>query len=188
MLKSAVALAFTFVTLGPIAAGAQTAFSIWPERPVHCQQRDYPLVNQVSEVTKVSETEKTAVFRFRTAIGFCDAGYFRLRPGVVNPYVETLRNRIVIFEKEPVRSAVEIISNAEAVITLAFDKKRTFGKRDVATFQMRFFPNYNAPYIVSDAWGRRYWHHPETNVSFPWQVKVSKLEDGGSELEIGLMR
>ena len=143
--------------------------------------------NQVSEVVKVSETEKSAVFQFKTAVGFCDLGRFQLRSAIGTPLAQTLRNKIVIFEKEPVRSSIEVLSGAEAIITLAFDKKRTFGKRDVATFQMRFFPNYNPPYLMTDAWGRRYWVQPQTNYSFPWQVKVSKLSDGSSKVEVGLM-
>ncbi|MEK7358159.1 MAG: hypothetical protein AAB250_17060 [Bdellovibrionota bacterium] len=187
MLKSAAAFAFAVIALSTVPGQAQTGFSIYPDYPVYCEKHDYPRVNQVSKVMKVSETQDKAIFTFKTATGACVEGKYVLRSEIGNALAQTLRNKLIVFGKEGVKSKIEVISVSEAQITLAFDKKVTFKKRDVATFTMMFYPNYIQPVLRVDAWGRSYYQQ-FANSYYPWQVKVTKLGDSSSDLEVGVMR
>ncbi|RYZ64924.1 MAG: hypothetical protein EOP05_21325 [Proteobacteria bacterium] len=171
-----------------ISAQAQTSLQVEPAWPVYCEKHDYPYVNQVSRVRKVSETSTQVTFELRTVVGSCDDK--RFQPGqVINEAasVFTDRSKLILFQKSSVlTSEAEQVSKTDALVTLVFDKTRAFKKKNVVKYDMVFYPRgYTPPLVRTDAWGRtQTWYY--NDLRFFWKLELSRMSDSSSELRVGV--
>lgn len=170
------------------ATASQTHFQIEPYFPADCQKHDYPLLNRVADIRRISETKKSVVFQFRAFVGACHDGQFLPTSKIAeNASVGTYKNRLVLFQKEtPVLSSVQPLTAHEALITLQFDKPSAFKKRNVQTYTMNFYPQgYPRPIIRTDAWGRSSFYQP-FYIVFPWKVILTKVSVDETTIHVGV--
>lgn len=151
------------------SAFSQSVISVTPARPADCQLQNYDRVNWVYEIQKISESEKSATFRFRTQYGACY--YTRLEAAQLTPGWQAIglmgQDALWPWQKDPVKTKLELVSSTELEVEVTFDKTKLFKKRDQEYFYMQFFPNGLA-----------------SRMFFPWNVYVTATPTNGLKMAI----
>lgn len=131
----------------------------------HCEKRDYPLVNGVDQIKKISESSNEVTFSFRSYVASCKDKVFTIFS--VNPQLVYVGiSKTGLFGGSGVDVNYDSTSTA-TYVTVTFDKNKAFKKeRTERKYMMGYYP-----------WGafQRY---------FPWTVILSKDATESATLRI----
>jgi hypothetical protein len=179
-----------FILAVLLSSAAMTAFaqdntriSIKPAWPADCLLRDYNLLNEVSEVEKIDETETHATFQFVTRLIRCESF-------VRQPYALRFDlNRVSIGN-----AVIELASRGETelVVTATFDKTKIFKlnrpvKKQRLEHKTQFlFHPFGYGYTFPQYWGTipQLHTHPYEGYSFWWNVRVSRDQANVMKMEL----
>lgn len=176
-----------FLTAATVAKADQTAIEFRPSWPVNCANHDYPTVNSVSDIERLSEDEDQVTFGFKTTYGACVQNVFEPTALSPQPVVVTERNRIVLFQKQSkVGTEITFVSPTEIAVKLTFDKRSVFKNRRQSTFTMIFKPNGDQqPILVGNGWGRA-WVYAPNDYRFWWDLTLTEISATRSSLSLNI--
>jgi hypothetical protein len=140
LIQSFAVLLFTLVA-APAFANS-TNIVVTPEDPVDCHAQDYPHVNWVYNIEKLSETNDQVVFQFSTKLGACVN--HKVVPEVLHTdlvLVDFIQNNFLLpWQKDPGSLSAAFMSPTELRVTLTFDKTRIFKTANREGFELTFYP------------------------------------------------
>lgn len=187
-------LAFALVTvLFTLLATAQNAYAqtridIEPTRPVNCLEGDYPFVNMVYDIEKVSETATEVYFSFKTAHGSCRNFAFVNRSIGKYPTALVDRKKMMLFKSSGVKTSVQKTADDEVEVVLKFNKEKVFKKSDGVKFIMAFYPDgVYFPQPCSALNNDCYFRQATRNLRYFWEITLTQDASGVSALQINVV-
>ena len=154
-----------FSVSAPAQSSDQADVKIEPVWRAYCEKRDYPLVNGIVQIKKLSESPNEVTFSFRSFVASCKDKVFNVFS--VNPKMVYVGiSKTGLFGGGGVDVNYDATSEV-TYVTATFDKNKAFkNERTERKYMMGYYP-----------WGafRQY---------FPWTVLLSRDATGSASLKI----
>ena len=155
-----------------VSAQTVTIVVVTPQRPVDCRTADYSTVNWVYQLQTVREDSDEAQVQFLAQYGQCVGG--KTVPSAVDVnYVRAFAMReetVWPWQKEGVKTTVRSFSNTEILVSMTFDKRTLFKKRDENHLSFFYEPGALGPvqYYQTQFGLQSY----RGRIQFPWNIDV----------------
>ena len=171
-MKTILMLAFL---LASTLASAQnsTVVVVSPKFPVNCLQDSQQLLNWIYKLQTIQEDSDQTQVQFNIQYGIC----YNRRP---SPYAIDYNNANAYafqnsflwpWQKEGVKTEISYLTETEALVTMTFNKRVLFKKRNENHLSFHFEPGLQGPAYYQYGLNGQVWIM-RNKFQFPWNVDV----------------